>query len=76
MQSEDPMQKALFYVVYCFPEGVDVDTDRAEYIVKITDSTEYNVIEENKNHGAGCKYVVTVVDRCWNESKPSKILWY
>ncbi len=76
LQSEDPMQKALFYVVYCFPEGVDVDTDRAEYIVKITDSTEYNVIEENKNHGAGCKYVVTVVDRCWNESKPSKILWY
>lgn len=72
----DPMQKALFYVVYCFPEGVDIDIEKAEYIVKITDDTEYNVVEENADHGAGCKYVVTVLDRCWNESKPSETLWY
>ena len=70
------MQKALFYVVYCFPDGVDVDIEKAEYIVKITDDTEYNVVEENADHGAGCKYVVTVLDRCWNESKPSETLWY
>lgn len=72
----NPMQKALFYIVYCFPEGVKVDIGNSGYILKITDALQYNVIEENKNHGAGCKYVVTVVDRCWNESAPSKILWY
>ena len=72
----NPMQKALFYIVYCFPEGVKVDIGNSKYILKITDSLQYNVIEENKEHGAGCKYVVTAVDRCWNESAPSKILWY
>ena len=70
------MQRALFYVVYCFPEGVKVDIGNSKYILKITDGLQYNVIEENKEHGAGCKYVVTVLDRCWNESAPSKILWY
>ncbi len=79
VQAADPMQKALFYVVYCFPDGVDANKSNMEdsrYIVKITDGCEYNVIEENPEHGAGCKYFVTVVDRCWNESSPSKILWY
>ena len=71
----NPMQKALFYIVYCFPEGVKVDIGNSGYILKITDALQYNVIEENKNHGAGCKYVVTVVDRCCNERAPSKILW-
>lgn len=75
-EAADPMQEALFYVVYCFPEGVKVDIRNPRYIKKITKDTEYNVIEENKEHGAGCKYVVTVVDRCWNESLPSKVLWY
>lgn len=75
----DPMQQALFYVVYCFPDGVDANKKNMgnpAYIKKITDKCEYNVIEENPSHGAGCKYFVTVVDRCWNESAPSKILWY
>lgn len=75
-QMEDPMQKALFYVVYCFPKGVKEDIGNSKYILKITDKTEFNVIEENPDHGAGCRYVVTVVDRCWNESSPSKTLWY
>lgn len=75
-QAADPMQKALFYVVYRFPEGVKADIGRAEYIVKITNGTEYNVVEENNGNGEGCRYVVTVVDRCWNESEPSAIIGY
>ncbi|MBR5857032.1 MAG: family 10 glycosylhydrolase [Bacteroidales bacterium] len=74
--AQNPMQRALFYIVYCFPEGVKPDLQNSKYIVKITDRMEYNVVEENENHGAGCKYAVTAVDRCWNESAPSKILWY
>ena len=72
----NPMQKALFYIVYCFPDGVKADIGNSKYILKITDELQYNVVEENRNHGAGCKYVVTAVDRCWNESAPSKGLWY
>ncbi len=78
-QAEDPMQKALFYVVYCFPNGVEANTANManpKYIKKITDKCEYNVIEENPEHGAGCKYCVTIIDRCRNESGPSEILWY
>ncbi len=78
-QASDPMQKALFYVVYCFPKGIDANVSNMKnpkYIMKITDESVYNVIEENRRHGAGCKYFVTVIDRCWNESKPSGILWY
>lgn len=74
--ARDPMQKALFYAVYCFPDGVPVNIDDSRYLLKITQDTSYNVVAENKEHGAGCKYVVTVIDRCWNESRASRIIWY
>ena len=75
-EARDPMQKALFYAVYCFPDGVPVNIDDSRYLLKITQDTSYNVVAENKEHGAGCKYVVTVIDRCWNESRASRIIWY
>ncbi|MEG0518073.1 MAG: family 10 glycosylhydrolase, partial [Bacteroidales bacterium] len=80
MQSEedtaDPLQKALFYAVYCFPNGAKVDTDNTKYLLKITPESSFNVIEENPAHAAGCRYIITVIDRCWNESAASKELWY
>lgn len=72
----DPMQKALFYAVYCFPKGVDVNINKNKYLLKLTDKNNFNVVDQNPNHGAGCKYVVTIIDRCWNESEPSEILWF
>ena len=72
----NPMQKALFYAVYCFPQGVDVDIKDNKYLLKLTNANSFNVIEQNSNHKAGDKYVVTIIDRCWNESEPSHILWF
>jgi Uncharacterized protein conserved in bacteria len=73
---ENPMQKALFYAVYCFPDKAETNINNSKYLLKITQNTTFNVIEENPNHKAGCRYVVTVIDRCWNESIPSKMLWF
>lgn len=72
----DPLQKALFYGVYCFPKGVKTDVEDSRYLVKLTNATSFNVIEENPGHAAGSHYVVTVIDRCWNESVPGNALWY
>lgn len=75
-EAADPMQRALFYAVYCFPNGAKEEMESSKYLLKLTNECAYNVIEENPNHGAGCRYVVTVIDRCWNESEPSNMLWY
>jgi uncharacterized lipoprotein YddW (UPF0748 family) len=47
----DPMQKALFYGVYC--NGT---------LLKLVPDAEFEVEQKGK-------YTVTVVDRCWNESR-------
>jgi hypothetical protein len=47
----DPMQKALFYGVYC--NGT---------LLKLVPVAEFAFQEKGK-------YKVTVVDRCWNESR-------
>lgn len=75
-EAADPLQKALFYAVYCFPKGMKTNVGDNRYLLKLTNATSFNVIEENPAHAAGCHYVVTVVDRCWNESKPGNALWY
>ncbi|MEG1290148.1 MAG: family 10 glycosylhydrolase [Bacteroidales bacterium] len=72
----NPMQQALFYAIYCFPKGVQADITNNKYLLKLTPNSTFNVIEENPQHVAGCSYVITVIDRCWNESKPSKIMWF
>lgn len=70
----DQMQKALFYAVYCFPKGEKMDISNSKYLVKLTNKCSFDVEKENVNHKKGCKYVVTVIDRCWNESKASKAI--
>lgn len=71
--TEDVMQQPHFYVVYRFPAGAKQDLGDSRYIVKITRENKY--IPAEKRHGK-YKYVVTVVDKCWNESSASKtITW-
>lgn len=74
--ASDPLQKALFYAVYCFPKGAKIDMDNTKYLLKITPEDKFNVIAENPAHAAGCRYIITAIDRCWNESAASKELWY
>ena len=69
----DNMQKALFYAVYYFPQGIEADRTNKEYLIKLVPDAHFDV-EQNPAHTKGGKYIVTVVDRCWNESKGSKIV--
>ena len=71
--TEDVMQQPHFYVVYRFPAKAKVDLDDSKYIAAITRDCKY--VPEDKHNGK-YKFVVTVVDKCWNESSASKaITW-
>ena len=63
--STDPMQQARFYVVYGFAKGEKIDTGKASAIVDVVDATSYTVAKAPRK---GYTYVVTVLDRCNNES--------
>ena len=70
-KTEDVLQQPHFYVVYRFGAKEKVDLTESRHIVKITRQNKY--VPSGKRNGK-YKYVVTVVDRCWNESKPSKAI--
>ncbi|HZX21662.1 MAG TPA: family 10 glycosylhydrolase, partial [Clostridia bacterium] len=71
--TDDVMQEPHFYVVYRFPENEEINLDDSQYIVKITKDQSFK--PEGKRDRK-FKYVVTVVDRCWNESTASKaVVW-
>ena len=69
--TDDVLQQPHFYVVYRFEADEPVDLSRSSHIEKITRDTHYkpSAKRNGKHH-----YVVTVVDKCWNESAPSKAL--
>ena len=70
-ETDDVLQQPHFYVVYRFGAGEKVDLSESRHIVKITRDTHYK--PAGKRDGKSL-YVVTVVDRCWNESEPSKAI--
>lgn len=70
--TEDPLQEALFCILYVFPPRAEVNFDDPKYIHKIIKGNGYDVAEELK-WKKGTRIAVTVVDRCWNESKPSSL---
>lgn len=63
--SADPMQQARFFVIYRFAQGQKVDLGNAAAIVDVTDATSYTVTNAPRGRHT---YVVTVLDRCNNES--------
>ena len=69
--TDDVLQQPHFYVVYRFANGEAIDLSDSRHIVKITRDTHYKPAEKHKGH---YQYVITVVDKCWNESKESKII--
>ena len=69
-EKSDPMQEAKFFAVYRFPDGVTPDTGNSRYLAGITNKCEYTpAIKKGKK--SRYIYVVTAIDRCWNESLPS-----
>ncbi|MBQ0024140.1 MAG: family 10 glycosylhydrolase [Bacteroidales bacterium] len=71
--TDDVMQQPHFFVVYRFAAKEKIDIANSGKIVKITRDNSFK--PEGKRDGK-YKYVVTVVDKCWNESTASKaITW-
>lgn len=71
---DNPENETLRFVVYRFDEKERVNLNRAESIVSIQNAITYYDAEYRKHPKS--KYVVTVVDRLWNESAPSNTLIY
>ena len=64
------MQQAHFFVVYRFKAGESVDLNNAKAIVDITSATAYTAVNAPRGRYT---YVVTVLDRCNNESRGSRL---
>lgn len=57
------------FAVYRFVNGEKPDMENADKIIMLTQDDEY--LDKNANKYRSCSYVVTALDRLWNESKPS-----
>ena len=69
--TDDVLQQPHFYVVYRFDADETPDFGRSSAIVAVTRDTHYKPAEKHNGHH---RYAVTVVDKCWNESEPSKVV--
>ena len=66
----NPTNEMIHYVVYRFINDEPININRTEKIICVqTDKLEY--VDPNANKFKKVTYVVTAMDRLWNESKPS-----
>lgn len=70
-QIMNPSNETLRYVVYRFSPGEPQNLDRSDRIMILTQSGEW---QDPKPMKGGNVYVVTALDRLWNESKASNAL--
>ena len=70
---DDPLQEPHFYVVRRFGMDDKADLSDPSRIVAVTRETSY---ETTDDEDGPFFYIVTVVDRCWNESPPSDEIVY
>ena len=67
--TKDQMQRAVRYVVYRFAKGERINLDNPANIAAITSQTFWPLPDGEQ----GYTYVVTALDRMWNESKGKKV---
>lgn len=68
-QTANPQKETLRYVVYRFVNNEPVNLERTDRILAIQQETGY--IDADTKRYKHCTYIVTALDRIWNESKPS-----
>ncbi len=68
-QEENPVKEPLRYVVYRFVNNEAVNLERNDRIISIQQANEYR--DKEAKQYRQCTYIVTALDRMWNESKPS-----
>ena len=68
-QENNPKKEQLHYVVYRFNANEKPDLERTDRIIAVQQATSFNDPEAARLKQ--CTYVVTAMDRLWNESKPA-----
>lgn len=69
--ADTPLDEALFYAVYRFEKGKPVQLDDASCLVAVVGETRYEIPADTES--GTYVYVVTALDRLWNESRPVKV---
>lgn len=69
----EKLQEPQFFVVYRFPDGVEPNIEKSEFLFKIVEGTSIT-LNKQKGKKLKYKYLVTALDRCRNESIPGKIV--
>lgn len=64
-----PKEEPWRYAVYRFIDNEPVNLERSDRIIALSSGTEF--IDAAANRYLQCTYVVTALDRLWNESRPS-----
>ena len=64
----NPSKEPLKYVVYRFAAKEPIDLERSDRILSVQQEAEFTDNDARQNRH--CTYVVTALDRTWNESKP------
>jgi len=67
------MQEPHFYIVRRYDMDDPPDLTDPSHIVAVTRDTSYETTDDDDGP---FYYIVTVVDRCWNESLPSDEIVY
>lgn len=65
----NPTKEKLRFVIYRFVNNEPVNLERADKIISLLSETEF--LDVKANNFKHCTYIVTALDRLWNESKPS-----
>jgi hypothetical protein len=60
----------LMYAVYKFKNGEKIDLKQSKNIIALTSQQSFI----DKNSTSGYTYIVTSLDRCWNESAASNLI--
>jgi uncharacterized lipoprotein YddW (UPF0748 family) len=68
-EQTNPTKEPLKYVIYRFVNGEAVDVNKPDHIVSVQQSKRY--VDAVGKKYKQCVYVVTAMDRTWNESKMS-----
>jgi len=69
--TDNPKKEPLRYVVYRFDNEESIDLERNDHIMSIQQGEQYKI---PAGKGRNCVYVVTALDRLWNESEQSNVI--
>ena len=67
----NPKEEPMRFAVYRFINDEQINLQRNDKIISLSSNKEY--LDREANEYKKCTYVVTALDRLWNESQPSNL---